>query len=49
MYEEAEIARKDSLGTPPTSQNILIGERHGSVSPQSPRVGSVWRRLNSFK
>jgi len=45
MYEETAIARKDSLGTPPTSsQNILIGERQGSVSQQSPRVGSVVRR-----
>jgi hypothetical protein len=48
MYEEAAIARKDSLGTPSTSQNILIGEQQGSVSQLSPRVGSVVRRQNSF-
>ncbi len=39
MFEEAAIARKDSLVTPTKLENIHEDERRGSISPQRSLVG----------
>jgi len=49
MFEEAAIARKDSLVTPLKSENILVGDRRGSTSPPSASVGFVFRKFNHSK
>ncbi len=46
MFEEAAIARKDSITTPLKSENILVGIRRGSTSPQNASVGFVFREFN---
>jgi hypothetical protein len=46
MFEEAAIARKESLSAPAKSENILVGDRRGSTSPKTSMVGFMFRKLN---
>jgi hypothetical protein len=47
MFEEAAIARKESLSSVPASPQVLpVGERRDSVLQQGHAVGIVYRNLS---
>lgn len=48
MFEEAAIARKESLSIPSKSENIHGGERRGSTSPSNPSVGLKYFERKNF-